>query len=77
MYNSFDLNKLINIFKYIILVYKKNIKKELKVIRIIILNKLEELFIIINILNHFIKKNIKGGVLAKFKVIINNSIFKL
>jgi len=44
---------------------------------IIKLNKFKELFIIIKILNHFMIKNEKGGVLARFKDITNKNIFKL
>lgn len=74
---SFDFGMLMNMFKYSILIYKKNIKKDLKIIIIIIKDNLIELFIIIKILNHFKVKNEKGGILAIFKIMIIINKFKL
>lgn len=59
------------------LIYKKNIIKDLKIIRILIVKRFKKLEEIKKILNHLNIKNEKGGRPAIFNIIIRMIILKL
>lgn len=59
------------------LIYKKNIINDLKIINILIKNKFKKLLVIKKILNHLKKKKEKGGNPVIFNIIINKIILKL
>lgn len=59
------------------LIYKKNIIKDLKIISILIVKRFKKLEEIKKILNHLNRKNEKGGRPAIFNIIIRMIILKL